>query len=78
MYGLYKQGTEGPICVGRPSMTDFVGCAKWDAWNANKSMSKEEAQEAYVKLVRSIIDSQVNVSSTNLLDRYLYYFSTSK
>lgn len=30
-------------------MLDFVGKAKWDAWNALGDMSKEEAMKQYVE-----------------------------
>lgn len=37
-------------CVGedRPGFLDFVGRKKWDAWNAKKGMSKEDAMKAYI------------------------------
>ncbi|AJE97220.1 acyl-CoA-binding protein [Pandoraea apista] len=51
IYALFKQGTEGDVSGTRPGMTDFVGRAKFDAWEMLKGKSKEEAQEAYVALV---------------------------
>ena len=32
------------------------GKAKWDAWNARKGTSQEEAQQAYVDLVTSLLE----------------------
>ncbi len=29
-------------------MLDFVGKSKWNAWNGNKSMSKQQAMKAYI------------------------------
>ncbi|XP_038150686.1 acyl-CoA-binding protein-like [Cyprinodon tularosa] len=54
LYGLYKQGTVGDVNIDRPGMFDFTGKAKWDAWNAKKGLSKEEAMAAYVELVEKL------------------------
>lgn len=54
MYALYKQGTAGDIESPRPGFTDMVGRAKWDAWNALKGTSREEAQQSYIDLVESL------------------------
>lgn len=40
LYGLFKQATVGAVNTKRPGMTDFVGKAKWDAWNSLGSMSQ--------------------------------------
>lgn len=40
LYGLFKQATVGTVNTKRPGMTDFVGKAKWDAWNSLGSMSQ--------------------------------------
>jgi len=50
-YGLYKSATEGPCRAPRPSMFDPVGRAKFDAWAANGSKSKEQAMVDYVSLL---------------------------
>ncbi|KAG6373389.1 acyl-CoA-binding protein [Boletus reticuloceps] len=50
-YGYYKQATIGDVNTGRPGLMDFVGKAKWDAWNTVKGTSKEDAQKAYVELL---------------------------
>lgn len=51
LYGLFKQATQGDVEGERPSGFDFRGAAKFDAWNARKGMSKDEAMQAYVDLV---------------------------
>ena len=38
-YALYKQATEGDVSGKRPGMMDFVGRAKFDAWEKLKGMS---------------------------------------
>lgn len=40
LYSLFKQATVGPVNSKRPGLTDFVGRAKWDAWNSLGSMSQ--------------------------------------
>uniref|UniRef100_A0A3P9B7C8 Acyl-CoA-binding protein n=1 Tax=Maylandia zebra TaxID=106582 RepID=A0A3P9B7C8_9CICH len=54
LYGLYKQATVGDINTERPGFLDFTGKAKWDAWNARKGLSKEEAMAKYVALVEEL------------------------
>lgn len=54
LYGLYKQANVGDVNTDRPGMLDFTGKAKWDAWNSQKGLSKEEAMAAYVKLVEKL------------------------
>ncbi|KAH0833228.1 Acbp from Moniliophthora Perniciosa [Lanmaoa asiatica] len=50
-YAYYKQVTEGDVNIARPGMLDFVGKAKWDAWNGVKGTAKEVAQAKYVELL---------------------------
>ncbi|XP_067349613.1 acyl-CoA-binding protein-like [Channa argus] len=54
LYGLYKQATIGDVNIERPSMFDFMGKAKWDAWQAKKGLSKDEAKANYVDLVEKL------------------------
>jgi diazepam-binding inhibitor (GABA receptor modulator, acyl-CoA-binding protein) len=54
LYALFKQGSQGDVTGSRPGMLDFVGRAKWDAWNALKGESPQVAQQRYVDLVRSL------------------------
>ena len=35
-----SQATMGPCNTPKPGMMDFVGKAKWDAWNNLKSMDQ--------------------------------------
>jgi len=55
LYGLYKQATVGDVNTAKPGMFDFKGKAKWEAWNGKKGTSKEDAQRAYIKLVKDLI-----------------------
>lgn len=54
LYALYKQSTEGDASGKRPGFSDMVGRAKWDAWDAKKGTSGDEAMQAYVDLVESL------------------------
>ena len=47
-YALYKQATEGDVSGKRPGMMDFVGRAKYDAWEKLKGTSAEEAMQTYI------------------------------
>ena len=51
LYALYKQATLGNINASRPGQFDFVGRAKWDAWEKLKGISTQEAMQMYIDLV---------------------------
>ncbi|MDP9765575.1 acyl-CoA-binding protein [Deinococcus enclensis] len=54
LYALYKQGSEGDVTGKRPGGFDFVGGAKYDAWEAQKGKSQADAQAEYVALVQDL------------------------
>lgn len=54
LYSLYKQGTVGDVNTERPGGFDFVGAAKWDAWDKLKGTSQEDAQKQYIDFVESL------------------------
>jgi acyl-CoA-binding protein len=55
LYSLYKQGTEGDVNTEPPSnMFDFVGKAKYEAWESLKGKTKDEAMSEYVALVTKL------------------------
>lgn len=54
IYSLYKQASEGDVQGERPGMADMVGRAKYDAWDALKGMSKEDAMQQYVDLIEEL------------------------
>ena len=53
-YGLFKQATVGDCNTDRPGMFDPKGRAKWDAWEAKKGMSSDDAKAAYVAKVQEL------------------------
>eukprot|EP00347_Sterkiella_histriomuscorum_P019227 403342455 len=55
IYGLFKQSTIGDVNTDRPGMLDFKGKAKWDAWNALKGTSQDDAKTQYIELVNDLL-----------------------
>ena len=54
IYALYKQATAGDASGERPGFGDMVARAKWDAWNALKGQSSDDAKQAYIDLIGSL------------------------
>jgi len=54
IYALYKQASAGDADGKRPGFSDMVGRAKWDAWNALKGKSADEAMQGYIDLIESL------------------------
>ena len=56
VYGLFKQATCGDINVEKPGlMSGFEARGKWDAWDAKKGMSQDDAKQAYVDFVTPLL-----------------------
>ena len=54
LYALYKQATEGDVTGQKPGFFDFVGTAKYEAWEKLRGTSKDQAMQQYVALVRKL------------------------
>ena len=54
LYALYKQGSSGDVTGSKPGFFDFVGTAKYEAWEKLRGTSEEEAQRRYADLVRKL------------------------
>ncbi len=54
IYALYKQGSSGDVQGERPGMTDFVNRAKFDAWDALKGTSQDQAMQQYIDLIEEL------------------------
>ena len=54
LYALYKQATQGDNADKKPSLTDLVGRAKWDAWNKLKGTAQNAARQQYIDLIASL------------------------
>lgn len=53
-YALYKQATAGDVSGKRPGMMDFVGRAKYDAWDKLKGTSSDEAMQLYIDKLNAL------------------------
>jgi acyl-CoA-binding protein len=51
LYALYKQGTEGDVSGDKPGFFDFVGLAKYEAWEKLRGTGQAQAREQYIALV---------------------------
>jgi acyl-CoA-binding protein len=54
LYALYKQGSSGDVSGSKPGFFDFVGAAKYEAWEKLKGMDADAAKQAYVDLVSKL------------------------
>lgn len=54
IYALFKQAAVGDADGKRPGFSDMVGRAKWDAWDAIKGTSKEDAMQQYIDLIEEL------------------------
>jgi acyl-CoA-binding protein len=54
LYALYKQGSSGDVQGSKPGFFDFVGTAKYEAWEKLRGTAPEDAQRQYVDLVRKL------------------------
>ena len=54
LYGLYKQGSEGDVSGHKPGFFDFVGTAKYEAWEKLAGTKPEDAMKKYVDLVKKL------------------------
>ena len=54
IYALFKQASAGDATGERPGMTDFVGRAKFDAWDALKGTSQDDAKQQYIDLIEEL------------------------
>ena len=54
LYALYKQGSAGDVSGDKPGFFDFVGAAKYEAWEALAGTAQEDAQQQYIDLVRAL------------------------
>ena len=46
----------GDCNIDQPGMTELKAKAKWDAWNAKKGVSQDEAKSQYVELANKMIE----------------------
>lgn len=51
LYAFYKQGSTGDVTGEKPGFFDFVGVAKYEAWEELKGTDQDEAKRQYIDLV---------------------------
>ena len=56
LYSLYKQATEGDITGDKPGAFDMVKRTKYEAWQKLQGIQKEQAQKAYIELVKRLMN----------------------
>ena len=54
LYALYKQGSEGDVSGDKPGFFDFVGVAKYEAWEKLQGTEPDDAKKQYIALVDSL------------------------
>ena len=54
LYALYKQGSEGDVSGSRPGFFDFVGTAKYEAWEKLAGTKPEDAMKKYIDAVKKL------------------------
>ena len=55
LYSLYKQASEGDVNTAAPANPfDFVAKAKYEAWQALKGKSQDEAMSEYIDLIMKL------------------------
>ena len=54
LYALYKQGADGDVSGPKPGFFDFVGTAKYEAWEKLKGTAQADAMKKYVDLVKTL------------------------
>ena len=54
LYALFKQGSLGDNTDKKPSFSDRVGRAKWEAWTTLKGTTADDAMQQYVDLIESL------------------------
>ncbi len=54
LYALFKQGSSGDVSGNKPGFFDFVGVAKFEAWERLKGLSQDDARQQYIDLVSKL------------------------
>ncbi len=54
IYALYKQATAGDNTEKKPSFSDVVGRAKWEAWEKLKGTEADAAKQLYIDLIAEL------------------------
>ena len=61
LYSYYKQALVGDAPDDRPSLLYPIAYTKWSAWYKLKGLSKIKSMENYTNIVKSLINSYINL-----------------
>ncbi|CAF1250503.1 unnamed protein product [Adineta ricciae] len=75
-YGLYKQALLGSCKEARPSVFNYVGRAKWEAWDRCRTMTKEQAMLAYIDEIRKIMETMPQTDEVLEFSRSMGFLPT--
>ena len=59
LYSLYKQASEGDVSGDKPGFFDFIGVAKYEAWEKLRGLDPEDAKTSYIELVNQLKQAQL-------------------
>src|SRR5207344_3545072 len=71
LYALYKQGSEGDVKGPKPGFFDFVGTAKYEAWEKLAGTSPDDAMKKYVDAVKKLVGLVHGAANPPADPRYL-------
>ena len=54
IYALYKQASVGDNTEKKPSFSDMVARAKWDAWSKLQGTDADAARQQYIDLIAEL------------------------
>ena len=54
LYALFKQASSGDVSGEKPGFFDFVAAAKYEAWERLKGLSRDDAGQQYIDLVKKL------------------------
>jgi len=56
LYGLYKQAIVGKNTTIKPSMFNYKGLLKWNAWTSESELTQLEAKQEYITLANNLLN----------------------
>jgi diazepam-binding inhibitor (GABA receptor modulator, acyl-CoA-binding protein) len=55
LYGIYKQSLFGKNTTNKPSIFNYKGLLKWNAWTSESVLTQQEAKQEYIKYVNKLL-----------------------
>ena len=57
LYAFFKQATDGDNTTTKPGMFDIKGQFKWNTWKDKAGLSKDDAKQKYIDLVKGLLET---------------------